>query len=80
VAALSGFLPTGSEVRLEALEGKRIFIAHGRSDELVPIARAQQAGVLLEKAGAHVTYCESGEGHKVGKECFKGMVTFFTIG
>jgi phospholipase/carboxylesterase len=80
VAALSGFLPTGSEVRLEALEGKRIFIAHGRSDELVPIARAQQAGVLLEKAGAHVTYCESGEGHKVGKECLKGMVTFFTIG
>ncbi len=80
VAALSGFLPTGSEVRLEALEGKRIFISHGRSDELIPVERAQQAGVLLEKAGAHVMYCESVEGHKVGKECLKGMFTFFTIG
>lgn len=80
VAALSGFLPDGSEVRLAALEEKPIFLAHGQTDELIPVERARQAHVLLERAGARVTLCESDGGHKVGKECLKGMVSFFTIG
>ncbi|MBI4732403.1 MAG: hypothetical protein HY781_09850 [Chloroflexi bacterium] len=80
VVALCGFLPDGSEVRLAALEGKPIFLAHGQTDELIPVERARQAQALLEKAGARVTLCESDGGHKVGKECLKGMVSFFTIG
>lgn len=80
VAALSGFLPTGSEVRLAALEGKHVFISHGRTDELIPVEQARLAGRSLEQAGAHVSYCETDGGHKVGKECLKGMASFFVIG
>lgn len=75
VAALSGFLPSGIEVRLEAgaLRGKPVYVAHGVRDEMVPVERARQAVRLLESAGAQVRYCESDGGHKVGRECLKGM-------
>lgn len=79
-AALSGFLPAGSEVSLAALEGKRVFVSHGRSDEMVPVEWARQASLLLEQAGVLVSYCETDDGHKVGKECLKGMEAFFRIG
>ncbi len=77
VAALAGFLPTGSEVRLGALKGKQVFISHGQADELVPVEQARTAGRLLAEAGSEVQYCEMDGGHKVGKECLKGMASFF---
>lgn len=77
-AALSGFLPAGAEDRLAALAGKRVFVAHGRQDDLIPVERARQAVALLEAAGVRVTFCESDGGHRVGKECFKGMKTFWS--
>jgi len=80
VAALSGFLPEGSEERLAALQGKKIFIAHGREDEVIPVEFARQAKAMLEAHGTEVTYCESEGGHKVGKQCLKGMETFLIIG
>jgi phospholipase/carboxylesterase len=86
-AALSGFLPAGSEallrasrgVRLDArvLEGKRVFVAHGRQDDMVPVERARSAVALLEASGVEVDYCESDSGHKVGKDCVRGMGSFF---
>ena len=78
-AVLSGFLPAGSEARLaaHALERKRFFVAHGRQDELIPVERARQAVASLEASGVNVTYCESDGGHLVGKECLKGMESFF---
>jgi phospholipase/carboxylesterase len=79
VATLSGFLPAVSDGRLALLAGKRIFISHGRSDEMIPVERARQVRVLLEQAGAQVTYCETDGGHKVGKECLKGIESFFKI-
>jgi phospholipase/carboxylesterase len=79
VAALSGFLPAGSDVRLAVLEGKRIFISHGLSDEMIPVERARRVRVLLENAGAQVSYCEVDVGHKVGQECLKGIESFFSI-
>lgn len=77
VAALAGFLPTGCEVRLGALKGKQVFISHGRTDELIPVEQARAASRLLTEAGSEVHYCETEGGHKVGKECLKGMVFFF---
>jgi phospholipase/carboxylesterase len=78
-AALSGFLPDGSEHRLAAspLEGKRVFVAHGRADDMVPVERARSAVALLEASGVDVDYCESDSGHKVGKECMRGLEAFF---
>jgi phospholipase/carboxylesterase len=80
VAALSGFLPEGCESQLPVLEGKQVFMAHGRADELIPIERARRADTLLKDAGALVTYCESDGGHKVGKECLREMEKSFIIG
>ena len=79
-AVLSGFLPAGSEVRIadHVLEGKRVFVAHGRQDELIPVEQARQAVASLEASGVNVTYCESDGGHRVGKECLKGMESFFS--
>ncbi len=77
--ALSGFLPDGSEALLAAspLEGRRVFVAHGRADDMVPVERARSAVTLLEASGVDVDYCESDSGHKVGKECIRGMSSFF---
>jgi len=80
LAALSGFLPAGWEAHVEGMKGKRIFISHGRADEIVPVDLARRDRVRLEQAGASVVYCESEAGHKVGKECIKGMDSFFNIG
>lgn len=43
LAALSGFLPLGSEVLLAGrpLEGKPVFVAHGTLDERIPVERAR---------------------------------------
>lgn len=78
VAALSGFLPSGIEVRLDAgaLREKKVYVAHGAQDDIVPVLRAREAARLLGISGARVEYCESGGGHKAGKECLKGMEFF----
>lgn len=77
MAALAGFLPAGAETYLTALAGKEVFISHGRSDEIVPVERAQQAATLLRQAGCQVHYCETEGGHKVSRECLRGMELFF---
>jgi predicted esterase len=73
-------LPGGSEAWLaaHALEGKRVFVAHGRQDEIIPVEQARQAVAWLEASGVNVSYCESDGGHRVGKECLKGMESFFS--
>jgi phospholipase/carboxylesterase len=79
IVGLSGFMPDGSEaiVRNRPLLGKRVFIAHGSQDELVPVDRARSAVQLLELGGASVIYCEDDVGHKLSSSCFRGMETFF---
>jgi len=80
LAALSGFLPRGTEVLLTPhhLTGKPVFVAHGRQDDMVSVELARQAVSRLEESGALVRYCESDGGHKVSKECLGGMKKFFT--
>jgi phospholipase/carboxylesterase len=79
LAALSGFLPDGMEGLLAArtLAGKLVFVAHGRQDDMVAVERARRAVALLQEAGVAVTYCESDGGHRVSKECLRGMEEFF---
>jgi predicted esterase len=43
-----------------------IAIAHGRSDDAVPVDVARQAREVLERAGAAVLYCETEIGHSIG--------------
>jgi len=78
-AALSGFLPNGAQFLLEArsLAGKRVFVAHGRADDMVPVERAREAVRMLEVSGVDVDYCESDAGHKVSRDCVRGVEAFF---
>jgi phospholipase/carboxylesterase len=78
-AALSGFLPRGAEEHLaqHSLDGKLIFLAHGRQDERVPVGLARQAAARLEGSGGRVSYCESDTGHKVSLDCLKALESFF---
>jgi phospholipase/carboxylesterase len=80
VAGLSGFLPGGLESKIgdSVLEGKRIFVAHGRQDELVPIAKGRAVVEGLKTAGAQVSYCEEDVGHKLSSGCFHGLNGYFS--
>ncbi len=75
LAGLSGFLPDGLENNIATIpfQGKKVFVAHGKKDEMVPIAMAQHVVQTLKKAGADVSYCEDDVGHKLSSGCFRGL-------
>jgi phospholipase/carboxylesterase len=79
VAGLSGFLPDGGSAWLKEnrLTGLPCFVAHGSTDELVPVEKARQSVEMLENAGAAVTYCEDDVGHKLSSKCFHGLEAFY---
>ncbi|MEJ5239969.1 MAG: hypothetical protein WHS87_02060 [Anaerolineales bacterium] len=80
-ALLSGFIPQGCEALLSPgrLDGKAIFLAHGRQDEMVPYEWAVQAAEALRVAGAVVTFCDEEVGHKVGAACARDLERFFAV-
>ena len=67
ILAFSGFVPTveGWEPELEARAGMRVFIAHGRRDQVIEVAFARRARQLLEATGLRVAYHESEGGHHI---------------
>jgi phospholipase/carboxylesterase len=79
LAGIAGFLPHGCEAlaRNRPLSGKRVFVAHGSLDELVPIEKGRECVVTLKEAGGEVTYCEDEVGHKLSKGCFGRLRKFF---
>lgn len=78
IIALAGYLPVDAPMpgRYAALDGKRIYIAHGTRDETIPVQNAQEAVHILQTCGAQVTYCESDAGHKLSAGCLKGLSAF----
>ena len=79
LAGLAGFVPHGVEALCPGhpFSGKPIFVAHGTQDQIVPVTMARQGVRILERCGAHVTYCEDQVGHKVSAGCFRAMDGFF---
>jgi len=79
-AVLSGFTPGGIDnlISTRPLKGKSAFLAHGLSDEMVPIDMARQTQAFLEQAGAGVTFCEAKVGHKVSADCLRALGSFFS--
>ena len=77
---LAGFVPGGLEelTTKRPLEGKPFFVTHGTKDDMVPIERARTSMVLLEQAGAKLTYCEDEVGHKVSLNCIKALRDFLS--
>lgn len=79
LAGLSGFLPDDISSGFSAglLSGKKIFIAHGREDELVGVQEARKVVQIFQQAGAEVAYCEEDVGHKLSAGCFRGLGEYF---
>jgi phospholipase/carboxylesterase len=78
VVALAGFLPRDEDEpgRYSALQGKRIYVAHGSRDETIPLQMAEDAVQTLQSLGAEVTYCASDTGHKLSASCLRGLEEF----
>jgi phospholipase/carboxylesterase len=67
ILAFSGFVPVveGWEPQLAGRESVRAFIAHGRSDPIMPVDFARRAHDLLEGGGLDVEYHESDAAHHI---------------
>ncbi|HEV3035467.1 MAG TPA: phospholipase [Solirubrobacteraceae bacterium] len=67
VLAFSGFIPTveGWQPDLAGRTGVRVFIAHGRRDQVIPVDFAHAAAERLREAGLAVEYRESDAGHHI---------------
>ena len=75
VAALAGYLPDPARqwVSPNRLAGKRVFIAHGLIDKMVPVAEAASARDAMLACGAQVTYSEYPIGHKLNAQGMKDL-------
>jgi len=78
VGILAGFVPSGVDeyIPKRPLVGKKIFVAHGTKDEMVPVDRARASMEILERAGAEIMYCEDEVGHKVSLKCVRALRTY----
>ena len=67
ILAFSGFIPTveGWTPQLSGREGVRVFIAHGRRDQVIDVELARHARRQLEAGGLAVDYHESEAGHHI---------------
>jgi phospholipase/carboxylesterase len=67
ILAFSGFVPTVEdwEPDLDGRAGMRVFIAHGRRDQVIDVEFARSARQQLEAAGLLVDYHESEAGHHI---------------
>lgn len=63
--ALSGAIQDPSRLELPAGRQQRIFLAHGRFDQVVPLERSLVAKRLLEDAGYPLVYQEYDIGHEI---------------
>jgi phospholipase/carboxylesterase len=67
ILAFSGFVPTvdGWQPALAGREATRVFIAHGRNDQVMEVGFARRARDLLEAGGLPVEYHESDAAHHI---------------
>lgn len=80
MGVLAGFVPSGLEeyIAKRPLTGKKIFVAHGTLDEMVPLDRARASIELLEQAGATISYCEAEVGHKLSADCLRALEEYLS--
>jgi phospholipase/carboxylesterase len=78
MGVLAGFVPAGLEevILKKPLAGKKVFVAHGTQDQMIPVDRARASMALLEQAGAQITYCEDEVGHKLSVNCLRALETY----
>ena len=80
MGVLAGFVPSGLEEQIaqKPLAGKKVFVAHGTQDQMIPLDRARASIALLEQAGAQVTYCEDEVGHKLSVNCLRALESYLS--
>lgn len=78
VAANSGYLPVVSALtyRWQELSTIEFFITHGTEDNIIPIAQARRARMLLESAGARVRYREYAMPHSIGEQALADVAAW----
>jgi len=67
ILAFSGFVPTveGWQPSLADRTDTRVFVAHGRQDQVMPVDFGRQARDLLQAGGLSVEYHESDVAHNI---------------
>jgi phospholipase/carboxylesterase len=80
MGVLAGFVPAGLDqlIQQKPLAGKKVFVAHGTQDQMIPIDRARASMGLLEEAGAQVIYCEDEVGHKLSANCLRALESYLS--
>ena len=80
MGVLAGFVPAGLEelIQQKPLSGKKIFVAHGTQDQMIPVDRARASMALLEQAGAKIVYCEDEVGHKLSANCLRALENYLS--
>ena len=80
MGVLAGFVPAGLEelIPQKPLVGKKIFVAHGTQDQMIPVDRARASMALLEQAGAKIVYCEDEVGHKLSANCLRALENYLS--
>jgi phospholipase/carboxylesterase len=75
ILALSGFAPPQleKEYRLQQLQDLHIFISHGITDPVIPVASARATKALLAKSNAVVSYHEYPMAHQINDECLADL-------
>ncbi len=77
-AGLMGYLPRGAEALVagQPWAGLPVFLAHGRRDPLIPVARAQAMARLLTQAGARLSHCWADAGHQMTRPCLQQLAAW----
>jgi phospholipase/carboxylesterase len=80
MGVLAGFVPAGLDrlIQQKPLAGKKVFVAHGTQDQMIPIDRARASMELLEQAGAQIIYCEDEVGHKLSTNCLHALESYLS--
>jgi phospholipase/carboxylesterase len=80
MGVLAGFVPAGLDqlIQQKPLAGKKVFVAHGTQDQMIPIDRARASMDLLEQAGAQIIYCEDEVGHKLSTNCLRALESYLS--
>jgi phospholipase/carboxylesterase len=75
IAGLVGFVPIERDAAAEttALRGLPIFIAVGREDRYIPLARSQGCAQTLRTAGADLAYTEYDTGHRLNAQGMRDL-------
>jgi phospholipase/carboxylesterase len=78
IVALNGYLAESHEQQAENATGKPIFVGAGKSDQIIPVERAERAAELLDNAGADVRFETYSVGHGTHPEEIRAVSEWIT--